>query len=72
VLDQGGWADSRSASRTASCVTSGGTHYDGIVAVDISGTVRLWTDRNGADGDGNDITEQGVIKSGWKPMPYSS
>jgi hypothetical protein len=72
VLVAGGWWDLRSASRTASCLnpTSGRT-YDGIVAVDVSGAVHLWTDRDGADGLGTDIVDRGVIKSRWKPRPYS-
>jgi hypothetical protein len=72
VLDQGGWADMRSAGRTASCVGPSGTKYAGIVAVDIFGTVRLWSDRNGADGSGDDIVDRGVIKTGWRPMAYSN
>ena len=71
VLDQGGWADMRSAGRSVSCVGPAGVRYSGIVAVDIFGTVRLWSDRNGGDGDGDDIDDLGIIKSGWKPMAYS-
>ena len=40
-------------------------------AVDITGAVRLWTDRRPSDGDGSDIAEWGVLKPSWKPMPYS-
>jgi hypothetical protein len=72
VLDQGGWADMRSAGRSVACVGSGGRSYDGIVAVDIFGAVRLWTDRNGSDGLGSDIVDRGIIKSLWRPMPYSN
>jgi hypothetical protein len=72
VLDQGGWADLRAAGRSVSCEGSGGGTYDGIVAVDFFGTVHLWTDRNGNDGLGTDIVDRGIIKSSWRPMPYSN
>jgi hypothetical protein len=72
VLGQGGWADMRAAGRSVSCVGSGGGTYDGIVAVDYAGTVHLWTDRNGSDGLGTDIVDRGIIKSDWRPMPYSN
>jgi hypothetical protein len=72
VLASGDWYDLRSASRTASCLNpASGNTYDGIVAVDVAGAVHLWTDRDGSDGLGTDIVDRGVIKSRWKPMPYS-
>jgi hypothetical protein len=72
VLGTSGWADMRSASRQASCLNpNSGRTYDAIVGVDVSGAVRLWTDRDGDDGLGMDIVDRGVIKSRWKPMPYS-
>ena len=35
------------------------------------GCVRLWTDRDSHDGEGNDIFERGVLKDAWRPMAYS-
>ena len=72
VLDQGGYADLRAASRTASCEGLGGNTYDAIVAVDVFGDVHMWTDRNGSDGDGNDIVDRGVIKDAWRPLAYGN
>jgi hypothetical protein len=72
VLATGGWADLRSAGRTASCLNPGsGRTYDGIVAVDVAGSVHLWSDRDGSDGVGIDIVDRGVIKSRWRPTPYN-
>jgi hypothetical protein len=72
VLADTGWWDMRSAGRRASCLNpKNGDTYDAIVAVDITGAVRLWTDRDGTDGDGQDIVEWGVLKPSWKPMAYS-
>jgi hypothetical protein len=72
VLQPVGWTDMRSVGRLASCLNpKSGRSYDGIVGVDQSGAVRLWTDRDSHDGEGNDIFERGVLKDGWKPMAYS-
>ncbi len=72
VLDQGGWADLRTTSRAASCDGVGGNDYDAIVGVDVYGAVHLWTDRNGADGNGNDIVDRGIIKARWRPLAYGN
>ena len=46
----------RTVGRTASCInTQSGRSYDGIVGVDLDGRVRMWTDRDADDGEGNDI-----------------
>ena len=33
--------------------------------------MRLWTDRDSRDGQGNDIVERGMLKDDWRPMAYS-
>jgi hypothetical protein len=72
VLQPLGWTDMRSVGRLASCLNpKSGRSYDGIVGVDLEGTVRLWTDRDSRDGLGNDIFARGVLKDGWKPLAYS-
>jgi hypothetical protein len=71
VLADTGWWDMRMAGRTASCVSGGGHLSGAIVGVGLDGVVRLWTDREPADGDGSDISEWGVLKAGWKPLAYS-
>jgi hypothetical protein len=72
VLAESGWWDMRTAGRSASCLNpKNGDTYDAIVAVDSTGAVRLWTDRDGDDSDGSDIVEWGVLKGSWKPMPYN-
>jgi hypothetical protein len=71
VLQETGWTDLRSAGRLASCLNpTSGRSYDGIVGVDLEGTVRLWTDRDSRDGLGDDIAGRGVLKDAWKPMAY--
>jgi hypothetical protein len=71
VLQETGWTDLRSAGRLASCLNpTSGRSYDGIVGVDLEGTVRLWTDRDSRDGLGDDIVGRGVLKDAWKPMAY--
>ncbi len=72
VLDQGGWADLRAASRTASCAGLGGMTYDAIVGVDVFGDVHIWSDRDGDDGVGIDIDDRGVVKESWRPLAYSN
>jgi hypothetical protein len=72
VLVDGGWWDFRATGRMASCLNPKNGHtYGAIVAVDITGAVRLWTDDDATDGDGSDIAEWGMLKPFWKPMPYS-
>ena len=72
VLQETGWTDMVSVGRLASCLNpETGRSYDGIVGVDLEGTVRLWTDRDSRDGLGDDITGRGVLKDHWKPMAYS-
>ena len=72
VLATTGWTDMRTAGRTASCLNPKNDRaYGGIVAVALDGAIRLWTDTNPRDGSGADIAEWGVLKSAWKPMPYS-
>jgi hypothetical protein len=67
-----GWLGMQSVGRTASCLnTRSGRSYDGIVAVDHDGEVVLWTDRDAADGLGDDIVRRGVLKAAWKPLSYS-
>jgi hypothetical protein len=72
VLVDSGWWDFRTTGRVASCLNPKNGHtYGAIVAVDITGAVRLWTDHDPTDGDGGDIVEWGMLKPSWKPMPYS-
>jgi len=72
VLATTGWTDMRMAGRTASCLNpKNDRSYGGIVAVALDGAIRLWTDSDPRDGNGEDIAEWGVLKSAWKPMPYS-
>lgn len=72
VLQETGWTDMVSVGRLASCLNpKTGRSYDGIVGVDLEGTVRLWTDRDSRDGQGDDIAGRGVLKNDWKPMAYS-
>ena len=66
-----GWYDMRTAGRRASCVSDKGRSYGAIVGTDISGALRLWTDRDPGDGNGSDIQPWGVLKPAWKPMPYN-
>ncbi len=72
VLASAGWYEMQAVGRTASCINSrSGRSYDGIVAVDLDGEVRLWTDRDGQDGAGDDIVQRGVLIDDWKPLAYS-
>jgi mRNA-degrading endonuclease YafQ of YafQ-DinJ toxin-antitoxin module len=72
VLADTGWADMRTAGRTASCLNpKNDRSYGGIVAVALDSGIKLWTDSDPRDGDGADIAEWGVLKSAWKPMPYN-
>lgn len=72
VLQPEGWFSMQSVGRTASCLNAeSGRTYDGIVGVDLDGRVRLWTDRDSADGSGADIVRRGVLKGDWKPLAYS-
>jgi len=72
VLAAEGWGELRAVGRTASCLnTRSGRSYDGIVGVDLDGRVLMWTDRDAADGVGDDIVSRGVLEADWRPMAYS-